>query len=75
MQVVRLGELADRSDYQKAYYKAHKAQIKANYNAQTQYVKWVEVKKALTNLKRKIGSVNYDLILDELEKLERKKSS
>ena len=71
MQVVRCRRLADRTEYFREYYKNTKAVKKKNYNAQKQYVGWIELKKALFKLKKKIGSVNYDLILDELEKLDR----
>lgn len=65
--------MLDRSEYQRNYYQAHKEERRQNYNAQTQYLKWVEIKKTLFKLKKQIGSVNYDLILGELEKLERDK--
>lgn len=64
-----------QSDYQKEYYARTKDKRKANYNAQTQYLRYVEVKKMLNRLKKDIGIVNYDLILSEIEKLEKKKSN
>lgn len=65
----KIKKTVNRKEYFKKYYKENKE----NYNAQTQYVQWVELKKTITRLKRKIGTNNYDLIIDELEKLDRKK--
>ena len=65
--------MASRTEYQREYYQKHKDSIKKNYNAQTQYLKWVDVKKALFRLKRRIGADAYNLIIDELMKLEREK--
>jgi hypothetical protein len=65
--------LSNRSEYHKQWYQNNKEKIKANYNAQTQWIKWVEVKKTLFKLKKEIGNNSYNRILDELEKLERSK--
>ena len=70
---VRYRELSNRSEYHKQWYQNNKEKIKANYNAQTQWIKWVEVKKTLFKLKKEIGNNSYNRILDELEKLERSK--
>jgi len=59
-----------RKQYQADYYQKHKEQKKRNYNAQTQYLKWVDIKKKLFSLKRRIGSDAYNLIMDELRELE-----
>ena len=64
---------AKRSAYNKKHYQEHKEEIRANYNAQTQYVRWVEVKKTLFRCKKKIGSISYDLLMDELSNLEKTK--
>lgn len=64
---------AKRSAYNKKHYQEHKEEIRANYNAQTQYVRWVEVKKTLFRYKKKIGSISYDLLMDELSNLEKTK--
>ena len=62
-----------RKEYLKKYYQTHKEQARQNYNAQTQYLKWVDVKKTMFRLKRRIGADAYNLIIDELMKLEREK--
>ena len=64
-----------RSEYHKEYYAKNKDKIKANYNAQTQYLRYVSVKKVLNKLKKEIGTVNYNLILSEIERLEKKKGA
>lgn len=65
--------VTNRKEYFHQYYEEHKDKIKKNYNAQTQYLKWVDIKKTLFRLKRRIGADAYDLIMDEIEKLERVK--
>lgn len=62
-----------RREYQKEYYRQNKERIKQNYNAQKQYLRYVEVKAVLNRLKKQIGSVNYDLIMAEINNLERHK--
>lgn len=64
---------AKRSAYNKKHYLEHKEEIKERYNSQTQYVRWVEVKKTLFRYKKKIGSISYDLLMDELSNLEKTK--
>lgn len=66
-------ELRGRSEYQHEYYEKTKERRKANYNAQTQYIRYVEIKKMLNRLRKEIGNASYGLILAELEKLERVK--
>lgn len=67
-------EKKDRSEYQKKYYQEHRIERKIkNYNAQVQYLKWIDVKKAINGLKRQIGDVNYELVMNEINKLERTK--
>ena len=44
-------------------------------NSQTQYVKWVELKKTINGIKKELGINNYKLIMGEIEKLERFKHS
>lgn len=63
----------DRSAYMADYYQKSKEKRKENYNAQTQYLRWIEVKKAMNRLKKQIGTVNFDLIMGEIEKLEKYK--
>ena len=63
----------DRTEYQKEYYQRHKEQKKQNYNAQTQYLKWVEIKKLLNHSRRKISDDSYNYLMDELRKLDRYK--
>ncbi len=66
-------ETVSRKEYLAQYYRDHPEKYKENYNAQTQYIKWVEVKKTIFRLKRRIGADSYNLIIDELMKLEREK--
>lgn len=49
--------------------------VKERYNAQTQYVKWVDLKKTITGIKKELGIVNYEIVMSEIEKLERFKHS
>lgn len=65
----------DRTEYQRKRYQNHKEEIRANYNSQTQYVKWVELKKTINGIKKELGINNYKLIMGEIEKLERFKHS
>ena len=63
----------DRTAYMADYYQKTKEKRKENYNAQTQYLRWIEVKKTMNRLKKQIGTVNFDLIMGEIEKLEKYK--
>lgn len=65
--------LKGRSEYQAKYYREHKEQIKARCKTQKQYVRYVDVKKVLNRLKKQIGTNSYDLIMTEIDKLERTK--
>ena len=62
---------AKRSAYNKKHYQEHKEEIRANYNAQTQYVRWVEVKKTLFRCKKKIGSISYEVLCLLSDRVER----
>ena len=65
----------DRTAYQKNYYQKNKEKVKERYNAQTQYVKWVDLKKTITRIKKDLGTINYEILMREIEKLERFKHS
>lgn len=65
----------DRTAYQQKYYQKNKDKAKERYNSQTQYVRWVEIKKAINGVKKDIGIANYEIIMGEVEKLERFKYS
>lgn len=65
----------DRTEYQRKWYQEHKDEIRANYNAQTQYIKWVELKKTINGLKKELGTNNYNLVMNKVEKIERFKYS
>ena len=54
----------DRTAYQKNYYQKNKEKAKERYNSQTQYVKWVELKKAINGVKKDIGIANYEIIMN-----------
>lgn len=73
MQEMNTQGLKGRSEYQARYYREHKEQIKTRYKAQKQYVGYVDVKKTLNRLKKQIGTNSYDLIMTEIDKLERAK--
>lgn len=73
MQEQNIKGLKGRSQYQADYYQKTKAKRKECYIPQTQYVRIVEVKKVLNNLKKQIGLINYGLVMDEMNKLEVKK--
>lgn len=64
--------IKDRTEYYKQYYQAHKAKIKAGYISREQFVRWVDVKKALTGCHKQIGDANYDIIIERLNEIERK---
>lgn len=65
----------DRTAYQKEYYKNNKTRIKEQHNSQVQYIRWVEIKKTINRLKKDIGTKNYELLMDEIEKLKKYKYS
>ncbi len=73
MQEQSIKGLKGRSEYQAEYYQKTKAKRKECYIPQTQYVRIVEVRKVLNNLKKQIGFVNYDLIMGEINQIEVKK--
>lgn len=64
---------ARRSAYNRKHYLEHKEEIKERYNSQTQYVRWVDVKKTMNKYKKKIGVLNYDLLMEEFCNLEKSK--
>lgn len=64
----------DRKEYHKKRYQEHKEEIKQRYTSQTQYIKWIDVKKTITRLKKQIGTNNYELLMDEFEKLNKEKN-
>ena len=55
----------DRREYYKRWYEKNKIES-------IQYVRWVEVKKILNKEKKQIGTVNYELLMGEITKLEKK---
>ena len=63
--------IKSRQIYQHEYYESHKAEKKKNYNSQTQYIQWVDAKKVLNKLKRRIGVDSYNLLMDEFDKLDK----
>ena len=64
-------EKKDRKEYHRKRYQEHKEEIRARYNSQTQYVRWIELKKVINRIKKELGTNNYELIMGEVEKLER----
>jgi ABC-type methionine transport system ATPase subunit len=71
--VIQPKKVVDRSEYHKKRYQEHKEDYKERYTSQVQYLKWVDVKKTINRLKKQIGTNNYDLIMGEIEKLEKSK--
>ena len=61
----------DRSDYHKKYYKRHLEEIRGKYNSKTKYLKYVEVRSTIRNLKKQIGEANYNLVMDAIEQIEK----
>ena len=51
----------------------HQETIKKNCRTPKQYLCWQEVKRTMSHIKRQIGENNYNLVMDELYKLDRKK--
>lgn len=63
--------MSDRREYQHQYYLEHRDKRKADYQAYKCHVKYVEVKRMLFRVKKDIGEIHYNLLMDELEKLEK----
>lgn len=61
----------DRSEYQHKYYEKTKVVKKAKYLSKTKYVKYIEVRKTINRLKKQIGEVNCNLLLDAIEQIEK----
>lgn len=51
----------------------HQEIIKKNHRTPKQYLCWQEVKRTMSQVKRQIGENSYNLVMDELYKLDRKK--
>lgn len=67
----------DRSEYFAKRYQENKDKYHEyylEYNKESaMYVRWMDVKKSITRLKKQIGEVNYELVMGEFEKIERVK--
>lgn len=64
-------EKKDRKEYHRKRYQEHKEEIKANYISRTQYVKWIELKKSINHIRKELGTNNYEIVKNQIEKLER----
>ena len=62
---------ADRSEYQQEYYQRTKGAKKAYYQSKTKYLRYVRVRSTIRKLKKQIGEVNYNLIMDAIEQIEK----
>ena len=62
--------MKNRAEYYRQYYLEHRDKRKAEYQAYKNYVKYVEVKRMLTRFKKDIGDIHYNLLMDELSKIE-----
>jgi len=67
----KIKKTIDRKEYHKKRYQEHKEEIRENYKTQKQYIRWVEVKKTINGLKKQIGLNNFELIMSEIEKLDK----
>lgn len=67
--------MSDRSEYFHERYMSHKQEYAdkhiQTYKSYDSYVKYKDIKKILVQLKKEIGEMNYERILDEVVKLER----
>lgn len=62
----------DRRPYYKEYYRKKKKGENVPRTSKKQYVQYVELRKTVVSLKKQIGNVNYGLVMDAIEKIERK---
>lgn len=60
----------DRSAYYKEYYQRRKTQKKAVRISKKHYVRYTAVRDAVTKLKKQIGEVNYNLVMDAINNIE-----
>lgn len=67
----------DRSEYFAKRYQENKDKYHEyylEYNKESaKYVRWMDVKKSLSGLKKQIGAVNYELVMGEMDKIEKVK--
>ena len=67
----------DRSEYYAKRYQENKDKYHEyylEYNKESaKYVRWMDVKKSLSGLKKQIGAVNYELVMGEMDKIEKVK--
>ena len=61
----------DRKDYHKEYYRKHLNEIRGKYNSKTKYLKYVKVRSAIRKLKKQIGEVNFNLVMEAIEQIEK----
>ena len=61
----------DRSDYHKKYYKRHLEEIRGKYNSKTKYLRYVTVRSTIRDLKKQIGEINYNLVMNAIEQIEK----
>lgn len=61
----------DRTAYYKEYYRKKKDGKKVQRVSKTQYIRYVTVRNTIAKLKKQIGEVNYNLIMDAIEQIEK----
>ena len=61
----------DRSEYYKKYNDEHKASKKAYYQSKKMYLSYVTVKKEINGLRKQIGDVNYKLVMEAIEQIDK----
>lgn len=70
-----------RGNYYKAYRAANEEKMKAYYKewyaenktTNAHYIKWVELKSTLYRLRKQLGTNNFELLIGEIEKLNKVK--
>lgn len=75
--VVKEKTMRDRREQYKEYYQKNKDRKHAyylqKYTSKAQYVKYLDLVSCMANLKKQIGTNNYELIVTEFEKLNKVK--
>ena len=63
-------EPKDRREYQHRYYEEHKKQKSAYYTSKSHYVNLRDLKSSIRKLKKTIGEVNTDIVIQAISQLE-----
>lgn len=60
----------DRTAYYKEYYQRKKNENRVQRTSKKHYVRYSAVRDAVTKLKKQIGEVNYNLVMDAINQIE-----